>query len=247
MQAFGGSHIGKVRSENQDHIYYETYPNGLLAIVCDGMGGMRDGLEASETAITVAFERFRKDYTASMPHAEVHELLRSAVADANHAVYWAAMQKGIPAKMGTTLVGVFARETHISLVNVGDSRCYRIGSEGPAEQLTTDHTVAQALYEQGVITAEMRATHARRNELTRAVGVCERLLVDMVDFDIQPNEQLLLCSDGLYGMVREDVLADVVRRTPPEQVPSRCITLANENGGNDNISVILLTQEKPPR
>ena len=73
-----------------------------------------------------------------------------------------------------------------------------------------------------------------------------RLLVDMVDFDIQPNEQLLLCSDGLYGMVREDVLADVVRRTPPEQVPSRCITLANENGGNDNISVILLTQEKPP-
>lgn len=242
MRAYQGCDIGKVRAENQDSVRAEAFPDGVLAIVCDGMGGMQNGSAASKIAISAAEERFRADYRTGMTEEEICDLLRRAAADANRKVYQAALHSSIPSRMGTTLVGAFARDDLCCIVNVGDSRAYLIGSEGAAKQLTTDHTVAELLYQKGVITAEGRATHERRNELMRAIGVTFRVLSDTQSFPLKENEQILLCSDGFYGMVNDEKIAEIVRSTAPENVPETCIAAANDAGGRDNISVILLTR-----
>ena len=242
MRAYQGCDIGKVRTENQDSVRAEAFPDGVLALVCDGMGGMQNGSAASKIAICSAEEKFRAEYREGMPAEEICELLRRCAAEANQKVYQAAVHSSVPSRMGTTLVGAFARDDVCCLVNVGDSRAYLIGSEGAAQQLTTDHTVVQLLYQKGVITADMRATHERRNELMRAIGVQSRVLSDTQSFPLKGDEQILLCSDGFYGMVNDQKIAEIIRETDPAHIPERCIEAANEAGGKDNISVILLTQ-----
>ncbi|MBQ5334943.1 MAG: serine/threonine-protein phosphatase [Oscillospiraceae bacterium] len=242
MRAFSGCDIGMVRYENQDSVLTVEYPDGVLAIVCDGMGGMQNGSAASQIAVSAASDRFRKDYQPGMDSEALCELLRASAAKANHDVYRAAVQGKVPSRMGTTLVAAFARDGEVSIVNVGDSRAYLIEREGSARQLTTDHTVVQLLYEQGAITADERATHARRNELMRAVGVASRVLADTETIPLREDDRLVLCSDGCYGMIPEDQLAALARETAPEDFPARIIETANQNGGKDNISVVLLTK-----
>lgn len=241
MRAYQGCDIGKVRAENQDSVRAAAFPDGVLALVCDGMGGMQNGSAASKIAISAAEEKFGADYKEGMTAEQICELLRTCAAEANHKVYQAAVHSSVPSRMGTTLVGAFVRDDLCCIVNVGDSRAYLIGGEGKARQLTTDHTVVQLLYQKGVITADMRATHERRNELMRAIGVTSRVLADTQSFPLSGEEQLILCSDGFYGMVSDEKIAELVRGTEPEQVPQCCIDAANEAGGKDNISVILLT------
>ncbi|MBQ6041471.1 MAG: protein phosphatase 2C domain-containing protein [Oscillospiraceae bacterium] len=241
MKAYLGCDIGKTRTENQDSIRAENFPDGVFAVVCDGMGGMQNGSAASKIAVSAAEERFRSEYSTGMEPEAVCELLRSCAADANQKVYQAAVYSEMRARMGTTLVGVFARDDVLCSVNVGDSRAYLLPAEGPLKQLTVDHTVVQLLFEQGMIREEERATHERRNELIRAVGVSGRVLADTQILPLQPGERVLLCSDGLYAMVPEARIAELIRKNPPEQLPELCIAEANANGGRDNISVILLT------
>lgn len=243
MKAYLGCDIGRARAENQDSIRAENYPDGVLAIVCDGMGGMENGSAASKIAIAAAEDAFRASYQTGMSDEDVCDLLRSCAADANQKVYRAAVSSRMRSRMGTTLVGAFVRPETACIVNIGDSRAYLLPKEGPFRQITTDHTVVQLLYEQGMITAEERATHARRNELMRAVGVASRVLADIQAVPLDPGDKVLLCSDGLYSMVEPERIEEIMRETPAEQVPEVCIAEANANGGRDNISVILLTDE----
>ncbi len=244
MKAYLGCDIGKTRVENQDSIRAESYPDGVLAIVCDGMGGMENGSAASKIAIAAAEDHFRAAYRIGMTDAEICDLLRSSAADANQKVYRAAVSSRMRSRMGTTLVGAFVRQDTACIVNVGDSRAYLLPADGTLRQLTTDHTVVQLLYEQGVITAEQRATHERRNELMRAIGVSSRVLADIQTVPLNTGDKMLLCSDGLYSMVSLSDMERIMRQTPDEQVTDTCIAEANANGGKDNISVILLTDEQ---
>ena len=242
MRAFSGCDIGRIRSENQDSVMTEDFSDGVLAIVCDGMGGMQNGSAASQIAIAAAAEKFRQDYSPEMDSEAVCELLRAAAAHANQKVYRASVHGAVPSRMGTTLVAAYARAQEAFLVNVGDSRAYLITDAGSARPLTTDHTVVQLLYEQGAITADERATHARRNELMRAIGVSTRVLADTQSLPLKEQDRLVLCSDGCYGMISDDRLAELARETAPEDFPARVIAEANENGGKDNISVVLLVK-----
>ena len=242
MRAFSGCDIGRLRVENQDCVTTEQLPDGVLAIVCDGMGGMQNGSAASQIAIAAAAGKFTADYRPEMDGEAVCELLRAAAAQANHKVYRASVHGAIPSRMGTTLVAAFARDCEAYLVNVGDSRAYLVSESDGIRQLTTDHTVVQLLYEQGAITADERATHARRNELMRAVGVASRVLADTQSLPLEEGDRLILCSDGCYGMISDDRLAELAKETPPEEFPARVIAEANENGGKDNISVVLLVR-----
>lgn len=244
MKAYLGCDIGRARTENQDSIRAENYPDGVLAIVCDGMGGMENGSVASKIAIAAAEDSFRAAYQTGMTDAEICELLRSSAADANHKVYRAAVSSRMRSRMGTTLVGAFVRQETSCIVNIGDSRAYLLPKDGALRQLTTDHTVVQLLYEQGMITADERATHARRNELMRAVGVSSRVLADIQTVPLEAGDRILLCSDGLYNMIPLSRMEQLLRDTAAEQVPEVCIAEANANGGRDNISVILLTDEQ---
>ena len=241
MKAYLGCDIGRARAENQDSIRAESYPDGVLAIVCDGMGGMENGSAASKIAIAAAEDAFRASYQTGMSDEDVCDLLRSCAADANQKVYRAAVSSRMRSRMGTTLVGAFVRPETACIVNIGDSRAYLLPKEGPFRQITTDHTVVQLLYEQGMITAEERATHVRRNELIRAIGVSSRVLADTQTLPFSAGDRILLCSDGLYSMVPDARIAELMRQEPPEQLPELLIAEANNCGGKDNISVILLT------
>ena len=241
MKAYLGCDIGRTRPENQDSVRAESYPDGVLALVCDGMGGMQNGSAASKIAVAAAEDFFRAAYDTDLDAEAICEILRECASDANRKVYQAAMRCEMRGRMGTTLVGSFARDDLLCLVNIGDSRAYLLPETGQLRQLTTDHTVVQLLYEQGSITAEERATHARRNELLRAVGVSMRVLADIQSIPLAAGDRVLLCSDGLYNMVSPERLTGILRGTPPEQVPEVCIAEANAAGGRDNISVILLT------
>ncbi len=239
MRVFSGCDIGRVRAENQDQILARSIGSGILALVCDGMGGMQGGKDAGIIAAAAAGSRFTADYRDEMSGSAITELMRNMTADANQAVYMAASAANLRQRMGTTLVGAFLRDDQCWLVNVGDSRAYLLGKES-IRQLTVDHTVVQLLYERGDIKAEECSAHPRRNELTRAIGVMPRVLVDSFQYTVSEGESLLLCSDGLYGMLTEEEILAVVKETPPEQATEQLIQRANANGGRDNISVVLL-------
>lgn len=241
MRAFLGCDIGKKREENQDSIRADLFEDGVLALVCDGMGGMQNGSAASKIAVSAAEEQFRARYVSGMRPKDICAILRDCASYANQKVYTTATRAEMPVRMGSTLVAAFARDDAACIVNVGDSRAYLLPQDGRLRQLTTDHTVVQLLYEQGAIRAEERATHRRRNELTRAIGVTARVLADTQVLPLEPCDSLLLCSDGLYGMVPESRIAAVIRSNPPQRVPEVLIAEANAAGGKDNISVILLT------
>ncbi|MBR6761516.1 MAG: Stp1/IreP family PP2C-type Ser/Thr phosphatase [Oscillospiraceae bacterium] len=239
MRVFSGCDIGRVRAENQDQVCVKSFADGILALVCDGMGGMQGGKDAGIIAAAAAGSRFTADYHEGMSEVALSELMRNMTADANHAVYLAASSANLRQRMGTTLVGVFLRDNQCWIVNVGDSRAYLLGDES-IRQLTVDHTVVQLLYERGDIKAEERFAHPRRNELTRAIGVMPRVLVDSFHYTLSAGESLLLCSDGLYGMLTEEEILAVIKESSPEQATERLIQRANENGGRDNISAVLL-------
>lgn len=241
MEFYQCCDIGKVREENQDTVVTCPLSDGVLAVVCDGMGGMQCGKEASVIAANAFTESVTASYREEMTDDALAALLRSAVADANQAVYTAAVEANLRMHMGTTLVGALLRGNRCRLVNVGDSRAYLLHREKSPTQLTVDHTAAQYLYERGDIEAEERATHPRRNELTRAVGVMSRVPADCIQCSLGEGERLLLCSDGLYGMVTDDDIAAIVAEGSFEGAAQRLVNAANANGGRDNISVILIT------
>ncbi len=232
--------IGKVREENQDTIATRALPDGVLAVVCDGMGGMQGGKEASNIAATAFVNRMMQNYQAGMEADALSDLLHQAVAEANRSVYNAAVAANLRMRMGTTLVAAVLRGQECFIVNIGDSRAYVIGTDVPPLQLTIDHTAAQYLYERGAITAEARATHPRRNELTRAVGVIPHVLADRFDCTLQSEQRLLLCSDGLYGMLDGETIGAVAMAAEPTEAAKHLLDAANERGGRDNISVILI-------
>lgn len=240
MECYQCCEIGKVRRENQDTIATLALPDGLLAVVCDGMGGMQCGKEASEIAAKAFTESVWQSYRTELCDDAMGDLLRNAVADANQAVYTAAVAADLRMHMGTTLVAALLRGKECRLVNVGDSRAYLLRPEQPPTQLTVDHTAAQYLYERGDIEAEERATHPRRNELTRAVGVMPRVLADSAQCALEEGDRLLLCSDGLYGMMTDEEIAAIVADGPFSAAAQRLTDAANANGGRDNISVILV-------
>ena len=178
-----------------------------------------------------------------MENNEVCDLLRECAAEANKEVYQMSVESGIPGSMGTTMVGILMRQSSCCIVNVGDSRAYLLPADGSIRQMTTDHTFVQHLYERGAITAEERRTHERRNELTRAIGVQKNVLVDTSCIELSAGDRMLLCSDGLYGMVEEERIAEIINETAPENVPEACIREANRNGGRDNITLILAVRD----
>lgn len=232
--------IGRVREENQDTIATRALPDGLLAVVCDGMGGMQGGKEASVIAAAAFTKRMTQDYREDMTDDALSELMYAAAGDANQAVYTAAVAADLRMRMGTTLVAAVLRGHQCRVINIGDSRAYVIHGEGETTQITVDHTAAQYLYERGDIEAEERATHPRRNELTRAVGVMPHVLADCFACTLEEGHRLLLCSDGLYGMLEDALMGRLAMAAPPADAAKHLLDAANEQGGRDNISVILI-------
>lgn len=231
--------VGMVRTENQD-AYGQFSRNGAsgpderLFVLADGMGGHVDGREASRLAV----EEVHRTFFAS-PEESVAGRLLKALEAANEQIIQRSHDRSGVEKMGTTCTALVVREEEAYIAHVGDSRAYRI-SQDEMLQLTHDHTIVDELRRQGLLTESEAQTHPRRHALTRALGIESMLQVDLLDpLPVQPGDWFLLCSDGLAG-VELDEIRNVVTTMHPQQACERLVQMANDRGGHDNVTVLIV-------
>lgn len=225
--------VGRVRSVNQDAFgEFEDSARGLrLLIVADGMGGHRAGEVASEIAIAAVGEVFESSSESPA------ELLRTALTTANSRIFSAACEDPGLAGMGTTGVALLiSGEARCWVAHVGDSRAYRLRG-GVFTPITDDHSVVGELVKRGQLTAEEARVHPQSNEILRALGTQESVEVELTPVDVALGDRLMLCSDGLSGMLPDPEIGEVLSGGTPSETVSTLIELANEAGGTDNITV----------
>lgn len=241
MKAVGMSDIGKCRKNNEDAYYISAGddPAENLYLVADGMGGCNAGEVASSSAIEAFLAYFWKE----MKHAtseDMLDMLTGAVAAANQEVYEKSNSAREFAEMGTTIVAAAIREDKVYVAHVGDSRAY-IFRKKEVIPLTTDHSYVMELVKMGSITKEEAATHPKRNVITRAIGIRDAVEADTMICPLKKGDILLLCSDGLSGMLKDEEMAKILnKRTDPERKARLLLEEANKKGGFDNISLILV-------
>lgn len=243
--------VGMMRANNQDAVlaFFASQSNAHnrpdfgMFIVADGMGGHHDGEKASAVATQVFAEQVTRhiflpllDQEHGDPEAlPITEILNKAVKTSNDVVV-STVPEG-----GTTITAVTVVGDLAYLVHVGDSRAYLITKEYGIEQITRDHSLVQRLIELDQLTQEEASHHPQKNVLYRAIGQSDHLEVDTITRRLPAQSYVLLCSDGLWNMVPEEVMLDIIASTEaPQEACDQLIAIANEHGGTDNISAILL-------
>ena len=242
MKLAGKTDVGLVRQDNQDDYRAGQLPgDAAWALVCDGMGGARGGREASQCACSVIERCFQEHYNKCLPGEEELFLKRTLVS-ANRFVFQKSIREESLAGMGTTAVCALVRSGKAYLCHAGDSRAY-LFRDGSLAQLTHDHSYVQELVDCGTITVEEAEHHPQKNIITRALGVDYRLDPEFTSVAVHPGDILLLCSDGLTNAVPRPQLEQLLRTGSFYDLPDLLIRAANENGGKDNITALLLGVE----
>lgn len=240
--------IGNVRSENQDAFgkfpadsLDLAAPKGQMFIVADGMGGHRGGREASALAVNTIQEAYFAD-----PADSPGNRLRNAFQTANEAIYQYGRRNPSLSAMGTTCSALVLKENRAFVAHVGDSRVYRI-ARSSVRQLTQDHSEVAEMVRRRMLTKEQAEKHPKRSILYRALGVGQVVEVDLIeDLSLSADEFYLLCSDGLYNNVHDDEMHTLVLSKPPQEACDALVSLSNERGGQDNITVQVIHLQGPP-
>ena len=236
MKIYAKTDVGRKREMNQDYVYVTDKPVGPfpnLLVVADGMGGHKAGDFASKYTVKVVHEELEK---TELDKPE--EILKSIVSVANHKLIQAAQSDVKLEGMGTTLVIATVIGNTLYFSNVGDSRLYLIGDK--IKQLSKDHSLVEEMVRLGGINEEEARHHPDKNIITRAIGVKEDVEVDFYEFSLKKGDIILMCSDGLSNMIEdEEIFAIVKGARDIVEAGQNLIDRANENGGNDNISVVL--------
>ncbi len=231
-----GTDIGRIRSRNEDAL--KTFPEHGLAILSDGMGGHRAGDVASQMAVDIIAENLIDSNNSITP-----EQLLSSLEAANQSIRQKAYDEPNCQGMGATVVVASFTEKHLLIAHAGDSRLYRF-SNGQLEQLTEDHTLAQQYVREGLMNQNEADRWVGRNMLVKGLGIDSHVHADISQDDLQSECMYLLCSDGLTDALSDDLIAATLRKhgESMQNAVDRLIKLANDNGGPDNISVILARQ-----
>ncbi|MBQ8894205.1 MAG: Stp1/IreP family PP2C-type Ser/Thr phosphatase [Clostridia bacterium] len=236
MKIIGNSDVGSVRQQNQDaYLIYQPEPDVGLAVVCDGMGGARGGLQASSLAIQTVRAYFEVHSLAEDQKKAFSEIVQLA----NRNVYNEAYENAELSGMGTTLVAAWVHKDQVCFANVGDSRGYHI-TNGNIRQITKDHSAVQELVDSGHLTERQAKIHPNKNIITRAIGVEDEVEHDFFSLTALPGDIIILCSDGLTNHVDENEIHFEVSGGNFEDLPKRLIDLANSRGGTDNITVVAI-------
>ncbi|MGB0721115.1 MAG: Stp1/IreP family PP2C-type Ser/Thr phosphatase [Gammaproteobacteria bacterium] len=253
IQVAGKSHTGQVRDHNEDFIDWDV-DLGLI-VLADGMGGAKAGEVASELAVKTTMDHMRAgiDETGSLEnvaeggsYTAAGELLQTALATANTTVFNVSQSQPQYSGMGTTGVAVLFHDNSLSIAYVGDSRLYRF-REGELGQMTEDHTMINELVKRGFYTPEQARTAVNKNVLTRAIGVGDAVEIDVFEEPASAEDIYLFCSDGLSDMVEDEQIASILRDADGniDAGVEALVQAANDNGGVDNVSVILVKVIKP--
>lgn len=237
MKAYAKTDIGAKRQTNQDYIFCSMQPVGSLPnlfIVADGMGGHKAGDLASRYTVE-EFLRSVRESEAENPISIIEE----AVREANLALMEKAKESIDYEGMGTTLVVATFIDKSIYIANVGDSRLYLINNE--IQQITRDHSLVEEMISLGEIDRKNARTHEKKNIITRAIGVDTEVMADFFEVEYAKGDIILMCSDGLSNMIEDsDIKAIVNDGNDLSEITDTLIEVANNNGGKDNISVVLI-------
>jgi serine/threonine protein phosphatase PrpC len=245
IEARGMTDVGQRRDHNEDAFLVDE---GLgLFIVADGMGGHAGGGTASRIAVetirdSVARARAQEParfVDVDSEDAGVPDVLQQAVEEACAAIYRTAQHEPDLAGMGTTVTAALVGGRTAFVAHVGDSRCYLL-REGRIYQVSEDHSLVNEQLKAGAISAD-EAKHSRfKNIITRSVGFEQQVQVDVMGLELEPKDALVLCCDGLSNMVDDPEILSIVEESPLDAAPGRLIALANDRGGDDNITVIVI-------
>jgi protein phosphatase len=255
------THAGRVRSHNEDYVAKLDYsldqsgaaePMGLY-IVADGMGGYKGGEMASRDSVRQAFRDFIEGHilqdlrsptrrlSAEPLPSPLEETLSALVTEANRVIF--QKRREIGSKRGTTLTALLIVGAKAAVANVGDSRTYLMRG-GELQQLSQDHSLVYSLFKAGQISEEQIYTHPQKNEIYRSLGDREDVKVDVQGLDVLAGDRFLLCSDGLWEMVRNNQIAAILgNAATPQGACDRLVAAAFDNGGEDNISAIAVYLE----
>lgn len=241
MNSYGMTHIGQRRSVNQDYIFYTDEPIGNLPnlyIVADGMGGHKAGDRASSFAVE-KFIEIVKNEEAQQPFY----LMKKVLSKVNHELVLLSRKRPEYEGMGTTFVAASVFEDSLYVMNIGDSRLYKM--ENHLTQVTKDHSLVEELVRNGQLTKEEARIHPQKNLITRALGVEEEIEPDFFQLEMKAGDRILLCSDGLTNMVEDKNLEKILVSLPDSRkAAEKLIEQANEKGGLDNIAVIVAKKEE---
>lgn len=246
MKLFSVTDIGKKRELNEDYIYTSEKPIGVLPnlfIVADGMGGHNAGDYASKHTVEKVVEIIGSETDIWNPddcdeESYIKGIIQKAIKEANAYIYKRASEEAGLRGMGTTLVVATCIDNRIIVANVGDSRMYLVNDE--IHQITRDHSLVEEMVNLGGIDRESARNHPDKNIITRAIGVKESVLADFFAVEIKPKDRMLLCSDGLTNMLEDKEIHRIIRGNEDiRQAVEELIRAANENGGRDNIAVVL--------
>ena len=232
MAATMRTDIGKKRKQNEDAAWFDE-KRGVF-VVADGMGGHLAGEVASQMAIDAVRRMAARHKKPSV------DLLKKTVLGAHERIYLHAQGHAECAGMGTTISMMWRGGGYMYIAHVGDSRIYRL-RDGHMEQITQDHSLVGELVRAGLLTPEEARLHPRRNIITRALGVDERITVDYNEVTLSVDDAIMMCTDGLSGMVEPEQMLEVFKSYSFYEYPDQLVQLANKAGGSDNITVVILS------
>lgn len=241
MKIAAKTDVGKVRSSNQDSYATGELPGGVAwAVVCDGMGGVAGGNVASSVAVKMISEKITATYHSNMSTSSVKNMLVSAITAANLSIFDMSNANESLHGMGTTVVAAVIADGIVCVAHAGDSRAYLI-TKDELFQLTTDHSIVQAMVESGKITPDEAKDHPRKNIITRALGVAEDIDVDFCEEKLGVDDILLICTDGLTNYIDSQDILKVAHTAGYYEIADKLVSLANSNGGGDNITVVTVS------
>lgn len=238
MQVITKTDIGLQRTENQDTVIARDIEDCVIVVLCDGMGGVNAGGEASDIAANEIFNRLSTGYRKDFDENSIKNLIISSINAANIIVFDKSLREDGKDGMGTTCVCGIVKPNMAFIANVGDSRAYII-DESKISQITNDHTVVRMLLDQGKINEEEAENHPHKNIITRAVGIEEKIQIDYYEKELKPQDRVLFCSDGLSSYCKDEIIFSIISKNKESDAVAFLIEKAKELGGNDNITVAI--------
>ena len=241
---------GMVRGHNEDSVF--ANPALGVVVLADGMGGYNAGEVASGMTTTLLASELARAFAEKAPYEKTASgswacaALQTEIVKTNGAIYQAAQSQQQYAGMGTTLVAAVFHDDHVTVAHIGDSRLYRLRGE-TFSQVTKDHSLLQEQIDSGLITPEQARTSQNKNLVTRALGIDPAVEPEIHEYDVEAGDIYLLCSDGLNDMVPDDEIGMILQMLAAnlELCATQLVEMANDNGGRDNVSVILVKVRQP--
>ena len=233
---------GRKRPSNEDAFGFSVEDGVYL--VCDGMGGAAAGEIASSIAVDELLRLLNDGETGGDPRAPMPQRAEQAISAANQAIFSRSQRNQKLSGMGTTLVGLVVEECRVWVLNVGDSRCYRLRNRH-LEQLTQDHSLVEEQVRIGRMTRSDALRSPLRNVITRALGTQKTVTPDLFELEAEPGDLFMLCSDGLTREISDSVIESLLAvDLPLDNLCARLVTAAKKAGGQDNITCLLVRADR---